>query len=166
MLYTSCGMGCSKPGFTHSRYQLQKSSQINEYKVLSASLSLNCCIKLVKEIFTSCSLLSNHSNANVSEGCMAVLSALCSHIFTSFKAFHNLLLKWRPCSNEDSSNIKSLPAGDATNMPKRTASAPYCSMSNNKSGLLPSCLLIFLPNLSRTIPVKYTSLKGGNCLYS
>ena len=33
---------------------------------------------------------------------------------------------------------------------------PKRSISSSKSGEFPSCLLIFLPNLSRTIPVKYT----------
>ena len=45
-------------------------------------------------------------------------------------------------------------------MPKRTASAPNFSISISRSGEFPNCLLIFLPSLSRTIPVKYTSLNG------
>ncbi|RYZ00825.1 MAG: hypothetical protein EOO11_00305, partial [Chitinophagaceae bacterium] len=35
-----------------------------------------------------------------------------SHIFTSFRAFHSLLLKLRPCSQLESSKRRSLPAGE------------------------------------------------------
>ena len=35
-----------------------------------------------------------------------------SHIFTSFRAFHILLMKKRPCSFPPGSHIRSLPAGE------------------------------------------------------
>src|SRR5579871_1771209 len=150
-------MGCSKPGFTHSRYQLQKSSQISEYKIFNASLSLNSFNNASICFFTSFKRFSNHSTAKLFSFISTVFD---SHIFTNFNAFQILLLKFLPCSRLASSNNKSFPAGEEIIIPKRTASAPYLSISSNKSGELPRLLLIFLPCLSRTIPVKYTSLNG------
>src|SRR4051812_21931309 len=103
LLYTCASIGCSKPGFTHSRYQLQKSSHISEYIVFNASLNLNCCIMFSTSCFTSFSLFSNQRVAkslSVLIDCPFPLGAiLASHIFTSFSAFQILLLKLRPCSS-------------------------------------------------------------------
>src|SRR5690606_18141811 len=80
--------------------------------------------------------------------------------------FQILLVKFRPCSHKDSSNNKSLPAGELNNIPTRTPSAPYFSISSSGSGEFPKDLLILRPCLSRTIPVRYTSLNGGASIYS
>ena len=60
----------------------------------------------------------------------------------------------------------SFPAGAESIIPIRTASAPYCAISSSGSGEFPSDFDIFLPNLSLTIPVKYTFLNGMLPLYS
>src|SRR5690606_10288473 len=83
-----------------------------------------------------------------------------SQPFTSLKAFHILLLKFRPCSQSFISNKRSLPAGELNSMPVLTPSAPYCAIRSKGSGELPSDLLILRPCLSLTIPVRYTFLKG------
>src|SRR5260221_14417043 len=90
----------------------------------------------------------------------AALETRPSQPFTSFSAFHSLLLKFLPCSSAASSNSRSLPAGEEIMIPNRTASAPYFSINPSNSGELPNCLLILRPCLSLTIPVKYTSRKG------
>ena len=72
---------------------------------------------------------------------------------TKRKAFQILLQKLRPCSHITSSNGKSLPAGEVSNIPTLTPSAPYFSMRTMGSGELPSDLDILRPNLSRTVPV-------------
>ena len=63
-------------------------------------------------------------------------------------------------------NGKSFPAGAHNNMPTLTPSAPYFSISSIGSGEFPRDLLIFLPSLSLTKPVKYTFLNGNSFLYS
>ena len=60
----------------------------------------------------------------------------------------------------------SLPAGAASIIPMRTPSAPYVAIKSNGSGELPSDFDILRPNLSRTIPVKYTDLNGFSFKYS
>ena len=143
------------PGFIHSKYQLQKSSHTRVYNTFNASLSLNWPISKATSADTCASRHSNHAMANVSVPPATSMSdCLASHSFISLRAFHILLLKFRPCSNADSSNKISLPAGDAIITPNLVASAPYCSISARRSGELPRLLLIFLPCLSLTIPVK------------
>ena len=77
-----------------------------------------------------------------------------SHPLMRRVAFHILLEKFLPCSHKDSSNGKSLPAGEDKSIPTLTPSAPYFSISSIGSGEFPSDLDIFLPCLSRTIPVR------------
>ena len=100
----------------------------------------------------SLSFASNHKVARFAySGCS--MSAT-SQPFTRRKAFHILLQKLRPCSQSLSSYKMSLPAGAANIIPIRTPSAPYVEIKSSGSGEFPSDLDIFLPNLSRTIPVK------------
>ena len=89
-----------------------------------------------------------------------------SQLFSRRKAFQTLLLKLRPCSHKPSSKSRSLPAGLLSSMPTRTPSAPYCLIRSSGSGLLPRLLLIFRPCLSRTMPVRYTLVKGTSPRYS
>src|SRR5690606_237726 len=93
----------------------------------------------------------------------------CSSMFHDFirrNAFHILFEKFLPCSQYDSSNNKSLPAGEQSNIPTRTPSAPNLLINSSGSGQLPKDLLILRPNLSRTIPVRYTLSNGFLFLYS
>ena len=112
----------------------------------------------------SFNLASNHFTAILFPvGCSA------SSVFQPFtrrKAFHILLLKLRPCSQRLSSNRISLPAGAESIIPIRTPSAPNFSISSIGSGELPRLFDILRPNLSRTIPVKYTFLNGILPIYS
>ena len=80
-------------------------------------------------------------------------SGFISSPLINLKAFHILLEKLRPCSTWLSSNKISLPAGELSNIPIRTPSAPYWAIRSSGSGELPNDLLIFLRCLSRTIPV-------------
>ncbi len=91
-------------------------------------------------------------------GCGMVVSTF--HPRINRYAFHILLVKFRPCSVNDSSNNKSPPAGEHSNIPTRTPSAPYFSINSSGSGEFPSDFDILRRALSRTIPVKYTCLKG------
>ena len=107
----------------------------------------------------------NHSVAVFAvSGCAMLLSTF--QPSTRRKAFHILLQKFRPCSQRLSSKRMSFPAGAESIIPILTPSAPYSSMSFNGSGELPSDLDIFLPSLSRTMPVKYTFRKGILPVYS
>src|SRR6266542_5400274 len=107
----------------------------------------------------------NHSMAFwEASGCGMEL--LTSHDFTNRKAFHILFPKFRPCSVKLSSKGRSLPAGEHNSMPTRTPSAPYCIIRLMGSGEFPNCLDIFRPNLSRTIPVRYTFSNGLSLRYS
>ena len=128
--------------------------------VFSPSLSLKSAIISVTSCDTVARRASIQSSANFSWLSSSPSSQRLSQPFTSFMAFHILLLKLRPCSICDSSNNRSLPAGDDIITLKRTTSAPESSIICSRSGELPSDLLIFRPCLSRTIPVKYTLSKG------
>ena len=88
------------------------------------------------------------------------------HPFTSLSAFHILLLKFLPCSHKPSSKGRSFPAGEVRSIPTLTPSAPYFSINSIGSGEFPNDFDIFLPCLSRTIPVRYTFLKGTSFRYS
>ena len=151
-------IGSPYAGLTISRYQLENSSQNRRYTTISASDMRYFLNKSSSSALVSLILASNHLTAILlTLGCL--LSAI-SQPFTRRKAFHILLLKFRPCSQRFSSNKISLPAGAESIIPIRTPSAPNLSISSNGSGLLPRLLLILRPSLSRTMPVKYTFLKG------
>ena len=79
--------------------------------------------------------------------------SLTSQPSTKRNAFQILFVKFLPCSHCDMSNGKSLPAGEEIKVPNLTPSAPYFSIKSIGSGEFPKDLDIFLPNLSRTIPV-------------
>ena len=147
-----------RAGFTISKYQEQKSSQTSLYVVINASDKRYFMKLFSNSINASPIRLRIQFTARASEG--LILSAPVSHIPTKRKAFQTLLAKKEPCAHKSSSKSRSFPAGAVINMPTRTPSAPYCAMRSNGSGLLPNCLDILRRFLSRTIPVKYTSLKG------
>ena len=107
----------------------------------------------------------NHFKATLDDSSCSI-SVLTDQDEINLNEFQILLVKFLPCSHKLLSKSKSFPAGDDNNIPTLTPSAPYFSINSKGSGLLPSDLDIFLPNLSLTIPVKYTFLKGGNSLYS
>src|SRR5690606_17791793 len=99
--------------------------------------------------------------------CPAVGGAsVLSQPFTKRNAFQILFAKLRPCSQYASSNMRSLPEGEDMSIPTRRPSVPYCSINSIGSGELPNDLDIFRPNLSRTIPVRYTLRNGGFCVSS
>src|SRR5699024_10394467 len=125
---------------------------------------LYCPNKLSISFSASLKRFSNHFEA-VFCAWEAGLSII-SHPFTKRKAFHILLAKFRPCVQYATSNIKSFPAGEESNIPTRTPSVPYLSISSIGSGELPKDLDILRPSLSRTIPVRYTFSKGGFPVYS
>ena len=68
--------------------------------------------------------------------------------------FHNLFIKFLPCSNLLSEYNISEPAGAISNKPTLTASEPYFSIRSRGSAEFPNDLLIFLPSASLTIPLK------------
>src|SRR5690606_23868945 len=82
------------------------------------------------------------------------------------KAFQILFAKAFPWLHNSSSNKISLPAEADNNNPQRTPFAPNFSIKSNGSGELPTDLDIFLPCVSRTIPVKYTLENGFSPAYS
>ena len=127
---------------------------------MRASDNLKLFNKTSTSFCTCDNLFSNQSIANFSFCAFKLDSILFSQPCINLSTFQSLLLKLRPCSSADSSNKISLPAGDDIIIPNLTASAPYTSMSANKSGELPRLLLIFRPCLSLTIPVKYTCSNG------
>ena len=151
-------MGEPYAGFTISRYQLENSSQKSRYTAMRASEMRYFENKSFNSSLVWRSLASNHWQAiRLASGCGWSLT---SQPLTSLNAFQILLLKLRPCSHSASSKRISLPAGAESIMPIRTPSAPYCSINSMGSGELPSDFDILRPSLSRTIPVKYTFLKG------
>src|SRR5690606_13766599 len=97
--------------------------------------------------------------------CDAVASrSTTSQPFTNRKAFQILLAKFLPCSQYETSNIRSFPAGEDRSIPTRTPSVPYCSINSIGSGEFPNDFDILRPNLSLTIPVRYTLRNGGFCV--
>ncbi len=159
-------MDSPKGGFTHSRYQLQKSSQIREYKVLSASLSRNSRKSWSMVVRASRSRLSSHWMAKwfsappeaTADAAPEVGASRLSHIFTSFNAFQSLLLKFRPCSKaRPHRKAESLPAGEAIHDPKPDGIGSIF-LHDQPEAVSPvkcpdSCSSC-VPCLSRTIPVK------------
>ena len=149
---------------TISRYQLENSSQNRRYTTMRASEIRYLANRSFTSSFVVRSFASNQAVASLlALGCSPSTT---SHPFTNLKAFQILLLKFRPCSHRLSSKRMSLPAGALSIIPIRTPSAPYWSISEMGSGELPRLLLILRPSLSRTMPVKYTCLKGICPLYS
>ena len=165
--YVSRSIGWACPsmyaGLIISRYQLENSSQNNLYTTINASEMRY----LLKRSFNSALACFNLASNQATAILFASFSkSATSQPFTRRKAFQILLLKLRPCSQSASSNKISFPAGAESIIPIRTPSAPNLSMSSNGSGELPNDLDILRPSLSRTIPVKYTFLKGNLPMYS